>query len=169
MRNVKKKSVLANFGQFEQNQRVFLFFWSIWLKLMKASGFVVSRCLSIQAKPHCFNQLKPHLSKGAKTRCFYYIWAKLRETSQSGLFSISLSTLAQYKQTHTVFIKLNYVSQNIQYNQICQRPSKQTVLTNCSHMHQNSEKYPVFIKFGQSCQNKRMQVLFINLSDCYQA
>jgi len=30
---------LANFGQFEQNQLVFLFFWSMWLKLMKTIAF----------------------------------------------------------------------------------------------------------------------------------
>ena len=30
---------LFNLGQFQQNQRVFLFFWSMWLKLMKTVGF----------------------------------------------------------------------------------------------------------------------------------
>ena len=54
--NVAKQSVLANFGQFEQNQRVFLFFWSMWLKLMKRIGFLkVWRYFSIQAKPRRFH------------------------------------------------------------------------------------------------------------------
>ena len=34
-----KQSVLASFGQFEQNQRVFLFVSSMWLKLMKTIAF----------------------------------------------------------------------------------------------------------------------------------
>ena len=64
-----------------------------------------------------------------KDTLFSLILGQIAKASQSRLFLTRLSTHAQYERKHTVFMKLNYICQKIQYGHISPKLGKNTLFS----------------------------------------